>query len=250
MKCSFFSMLVVFFISSCGSMQSINKIKHYQRNYTFNDISGNFLLSFESGPRGERQAYVKRRLIGDRDSKEYEKLVAVSKVGSLKRGRNKISVLRPSLSQYTVWFEKQKYFSQLEILPEQKLLRVRMKSPEEKWNGVKDIPFQNSRGVFCFFNQIIDCVRITGFLSRAIQSKLTRMSLTIVWEGHPFIDEQYSGIDGPFSSSIFSYEGRSREGHFVFNLNFGDQVLFYHLNEEMQLEKKFWVAQGMTQVGI
>ena len=93
-------------------------------------------------------------------------------------------------------------------------------------------------------------MKITGFLSRAIEKQAGKMSFTIVWEGYPFIEQLYSGIDGPFATSIFSYEGRSREGHFIFNLNFGNQVLFYHFNRDMQLEKKFWVSQGMTQIGI
>ena len=225
-------------------------IKKYQRNYKFVDISGEFLLDFQSGRNKKNEAYVKRRLIGEGDNQEYERLVAVSKLGALENRQRKIIALRPKISQYTVWLDKQKYFSQLEIIPHERVLKVITKSPEKKWNGVENIPFQNSRGIFCFFSQITDCVKVTGFLSQAIQRQAGKMSFTIIWEGYPFIGQQYAGIEGPFATSIFSYEGISEEGNFIFNLNFGGQVLFYHFNQNMELEKKFWVSQGMTQVGI
>ena len=231
-------------------MPQRGKIKNYQRNYKFTDISGHFILDFESGTTKENEVYTKHRLIGEGSNKEYERLVAISSVGSLHTGKYEIGVLRPKVSQYTVWFEKERYFSQIKIIPSKKILEVYIKSPQKKWNGLQRIPFQNSRGVFCFFHQIVDCVKITGFLSKAIERQVGKMSLTIIWEGFPFIKEQYSGIDGPFSTSVFSYEGRSKEGHFVFKLSLADQVLSYHFNKEKQLEKKFWVSQGLTQEGL
>ena len=141
-----FSLLMI----SCSLNPPRDKIKGYQRNYQFTDISGDFLLDFESGLSESNEAYVKRRLIGEGDNKEYEKLVAVSKVGSLKTGSNKITTLRPKISQYTVWFEKKKYFSQLEVISSQKILKVRMKSPEKAWNGIKVIPSKNREESFAF----------------------------------------------------------------------------------------------------
>ena len=241
-----------------------DKLAPYQRNYQFTDISGQFILNFESGVNqrtnagGGGEYYVKKRLIGEKDNQEYERLIAVSTLGSLSLSssprpaprRRMVHLLRPKISQYTVWFKKEKYFSQLEVLPDKKMLKVKMISPEKKWNGEKLIPFRNSRGLFCFFSQIPDCVKKTGFLSKAIKQKSGKMSFTIIWDGYPFIGEQYSGIHGPFSTAIFSYERPSKEGDWIFHLNFGEQVIFYHFNTSMQLEKKFWVSQGLRQEGI
>ena len=237
---------------SCSTANRVNELRTepYARNYKFNDISGQFLLVFRSGLKKNNKFYVKKRLIGENDQKEYEKIIAISTLGSLQFKGEKITILRPNISQYTVWLEKKKYFSQLKIISEKRLLEVTTQSEEQKRSETQTIPFQNSRGVFCFFNQMPDCMRITGFLAKAIKKKYGKMSLTIIWEGYPFITKQYSGLSGPFSTSILSYEGRSNEGNFIFHLNFGDQVIFYHFNNDMKLEKKFWVAQGIEQIGV
>ena len=248
MKYILYLVLLVLLSCSLGAMKG--QIKSYQRNYKFTDMSGEFILDFESGLSKKKEVYVKKRLIGEKDNKEYEKLITISKIGALNVGGRKVRVLRPRISQYTVWFEKQKYFSQLEIIPQEKILKIWMKSPTKEWNGVQSISFPNSRGIFCFFSQIVDCVKVTGFLSKAIKNKGGKVNLTTIWEGHPFISEQYSGIEGPLTTSVFSYEGLSQEGNFIFNLSFGNQVLFYHFNQNMQLEKKFWVSQGLEQIGI
>ena len=246
----YISSLVLLILLSCSSKSMTGRLKSYQRNYKFTDMSGEFLLDFESGLSKKKEAYVKKRLIGRKDNKEYEKLITISKLGTLDVGGKKVRTLRPRISQYTVWFEKQKYFSQLEIIPQKRMLKVSMKSPAKKWNGVQNIFFPHSRGIFCFFSQIADCVKVTGFLSKAIKNKGGKMNLTTIWEGHPFISEQYSGIEAPLTTSVFSYEGQSQEGNFIFNLSFGNQVVLYHFNPNMQLEKKFWISQGLEQIGM
>ena len=241
---------------SCGFVKKkdhfiqFSKIHHYQRNYKFTDISGRFLLSSESGLSDKNKAYMKMALISEGDNQEYEKTVSISKLGWLKTKNQTIRVLRPEISQYTVWLDGKKYFSQIKIDSEKKILKISTRSPEKQWNGVEEVSFKNSRGLFCFFNQIPDCIRVTKFLSRAIMNKAGKMSLTIIWEGHPYIREQYAGVETPFSTSILSYDGISKEGNFVFNLNFSNQVLFYHFNNNAQLEKKFWISQGMSQEGL
>ena len=241
---------VLMALSACSSGPLTKGLDNYRRNYQFSDMSGQFILDMESGLSKENEVYVKQRLIGKKDNQEYERLIAISERGQLSGQGNKISVLRPKISQYSVWFENQKYFTQLEVLAGQKELRVEIRSPEKKWHGPQRIPFKNSRGVFCFFAQLADCVKVTGFLSRAIEQKGGKMSLTVIWESYPFVEEQYSGVTGPFALSVFSYQGRSREGDFIFNLDIGNQILSYHFNRKMQLEKKFWVSQGLTQMGI
>lgn len=224
--------------------------KTYARNYRFTDISGSFLLDLKSGLKKNNQFYVRQRLIGENDQKEYEKIIALSTLGSLKVKGKDIPVIRPLISHYTGWLEKKKYISQLKIIPQKKLLEVTTLFDENKESKVKKIPFQSPRGIFCFFHQIPDCVRITGFLNKAIHKKYGTMSFTIIWENYPFTDRQYSSLSGPFNLSTLSYKGRSREGNFVFHLNFGNQVIFYHFNQDLELEKKFWIAQGIEQIGV
>ena len=75
-----------------------------------------------------KEQIVSRDKTGD---KVLEKAVAFSKFGKI----GKIPVLRPMLSQYSVWFDGKRYVSEMKIDPEAKKLTVNLDSEEKQWTG-------------------------------------------------------------------------------------------------------------------
>ncbi len=244
-------LVLLFIFSSCSSLREKSGIIQYKRSYQFTDISGTFSLSTESGLTKDGQYFKKRKIDGEQDNKTYEKTIAISEIGSLKMGNRSSTVLRPIKAQYTVWFNKKKFFSQTEIDKKNKKLIITMSSPEAKYNGVKSYNFPGTKGIFCFFSQMVDCIRVTNFFKKSMAKKAGKLHLTIIWDGYPLINEQYDGIgNSPFSKGILTYEGLSKDKKNIYHLSFNNQVIYYHLNDKELLDGKYWVAQGLSQTSI
>ena len=117
-------LLICFQISSCGFFsRALRKDKTLSGGAivtTFNlvDKSGKFELRRESGYIKSKNQYITKRQIFsyNSDRKLLEKSIVISTPGSVKG----VNVMRPSISQYTVWFEKKKYFTEMEISPKDK----------------------------------------------------------------------------------------------------------------------------------
>lgn len=238
--------LLVLLSLSCATQQNTNP-SNYQKDYSFKDLSGEFLLRVESG-RKDKEFFFKKKLSGISDGKEYEKSIAISQLGKLKTRNGPINSLRPKISQMTVWFDKQEYFSQVKVLPRTRELEVKTRSPEKEWNGVKKYDFPNTKGLFCFFSQLVDCIRVTGFLHKSMEKASGRMNFTIIWDGYPFVNSQYKGLnEEPFTRAMFEYDSKS-ENLVKYNLSFNNQIMFYHIDENKVLKKRFWVAEGLSQI--
>ncbi len=240
-------LITLFTLTACATNPK-PEIKSYRKNFSFKDLSGEFSLEVESGAKG-KELYYKKRLLGLGDQKEYEKSIAISTLGQIKTRSGVVSVLRPKISQFTVWLDKQEYFSQIKVDPEKRKLFVTMRSPEEAWKGTKEFDLPAQKGAFCFFNQIIDCLRVTGFFHQSIRKGEGRIRFTIIWDGYPYMKSQYRGIpETPFSSAIMAFDGKGEDGLYKYTLGFNGQVMFFHLNENKTLEKRFWVAEGLSQM--
>lgn len=175
--------------------------------------------------KNKNQLVLKRQVFSsdDPEKKPLEKSIVISTPGSLK----KINVLRPLRSQYTVWFEKKKYFTEMKLDVKKKSLEVRMVSPEKQWNGVKHVSFPRGKGVYCFFSQVVDCVALTGFINEAVKREAGEMYFHLIWEGYPYFMEQYLNIkEEVFTRATFKYDGKTGDGHFRFTLEAGGQSLF------------------------
>lgn len=246
-----FTLIIVFALAGCSTNDKV-AFNNYLKSYEFKDLSGNFSLVEESGlNKKKKEVFLKRKLINVSDNKVYEKGIVISHLGVLRTKEKKLRVLRPKISQYSVWFDKEKFFSQIEVLPTEKLLKVSMSSPEKKWNGIKTFKFLNSKGIFCYFSQIVDCLNVTGFLTSSRVQEQGSISFTIIWDGFPYIVDQYDGIGrSPFSSAKMVFDSKTKNGLYKFNLTFSDQIIFYHINKENVLEKRFWVSQGLTQMSL
>lgn len=252
----FFIFVLLFQLSSCAYMSKVRENKSKapklenkgpKNSYLLNDKSGEFILERESGFNKADGTYVVKRLVyakNDEDQKELEKSVAISKYGKLK---DKVSVLRPEVSQFTVWFESQKYFTEMKLDEKEKAIKVKLVSPEPQWNKIMSVPLPAGTGVYCFFSQLLECVKATGFLQLAVEKNAGTMSFHVIWDGYPYFQEQYTDIpDEVISAAQLNYDGKNENSEKRFSLMFKDQVIFYLVDDRMDFYKMFWVSQGFS----
>ena len=237
------ALIILFFLVGCARSSINTRINKSRVIYRLSDKSGEYLLSRERGiVKSKSELIVKRKL--EQDGKVFEKSVTISTLGNYKK---KLPVLRPKRSQYTVWFDGKKYLTDMELNPKDKLLEIKMVSPEPQWNGTKRVAFpEGGKGIFCFFSQVFECALYSGFVKKAIKNDSGKMNLFVIWEGHPYFQEQYLNVsDNVFSKAIFSYDGVNSKGEKRFTLRADGQSIFY-LVEEDRLDGIFWVAQGLS----
>lgn len=215
--------------------------------YNYNDKSGKFVVRVTSGiNKKDRTFFYKRSLEIPEKSTDniLEQSISFSQIGKLKK---KTTILRPKLSQYTVWFEGKKYFTELKINPKTKSVDVKMQSPETKFNGEKSVKFPSTKMLSCFFSQIIECAKINGFISQSIKHSKGKMSFYIIWDGYPFQNDTLTDFPSElFSLAELEYDGHLSSNEERFNLQVAGQSIFYVLDMKNQLRKMFWVSQGIS----
>lgn len=245
--------LVVFSSCALATKQNVElnpnqKILQSDKSqFTLTDKSGSFLVERESGRLGNQNKYaVKQQLTTSSNTEQVlEQIISISQIGRL----NKLHILRPERSQYTVWFDGKKYFSELSIDAEKKLLVINLESPEKQWKGRTEKAFPTSTGVYCFYTQIVECASFTGFINKAIQEKIGIMNFYIIWDGYPYIMEQYDGIPlDVFSPARLEYDGKTSDNENRFLLQFGGETIFYMVNDNGKYDKQLWVSQGLSKV--
>ena len=245
-------LFVSLFLSSCAFFKA-NKSQEESSNgiQTFFDLvdsSGSFVLEREAGLQKKENSFVvKRRVfVADNPQKELEKSIAISETGHLK---NKVKVFRPKVSQYSVWFEGKKFFTEMKVDVPGRSLLVKMESPEPQWNGEKRFPFPHGTGLFCFFSQVVECAKTTGFFALATKNDVGQLNFHIIWEGYPYFGEQYLNIpDEPITQAKLVYDGKNEDGERRFSLYFGEQVIFLLVDANENISKMFWVSQGFQMI--
>lgn len=239
-------LLILIIATSCaGSSKSSDSLLKYSVQMKLDDKSGSFDLIRESGlSNGGKSVVSKYKVTSSESNKVLEQAIIFSTPGVLK---NKIRLLRPDKSQYKVWFDGKLYQSETIVDTGSRSLIVRLKSPEKQWQGTQKHRFPGGNGVFCYFSQLVDCVHFTGFIQRAIKAKAGKMKFHVIWDGYPFIAEQYLNInDEPFASAVMEYDGKTREGEQRFSLNVAGSVIFYLFSEKYEYAKMLWPAQGFS----
>ncbi len=243
--------LFIFFITSCSTTNpqylSILKKANSKTHYILKDKSGTFNITREIGYRKKtNELILKRKLTSSEKGDKFilEKNIAISTPGILNK---KTTILRPKISQYSVWFEKQKYFTEIKIDVLNKSLNVKMVSPEKQWSGEKLVKFPKGTGVYCFFSQLVECIQSTNFINLAIQRENGSMSLHIIWDGYPYFQEQYLNVPNElFTPAKFTYDGLNKSSEKRFSLNIGNQIIFYLFNNKREFVKMYWVAQEFS----
>lgn len=242
-SCSYFSLI---------SKEKVSKgpLKKGTTQFILKDKAGSFLLYREKGfLKGNKEFIVKRKIVDkDKtviDENILEQSITISTKSLLD---NKITVLRPKLSEYSVWFDKKRYKNRMEFDDEKKQLVVTLNSPEAAFSGRKVYPFpKNKTGVFCYFSQLIECSAITEFVEIAIKKGRGVMNFYIIWEGFPYVGEQYEKIpNSPFAKAQLRFDGQNSLGEKRFSLNIVDQTILYFVDKNLQFKKLFWPSQGLS----
>lgn len=242
-SCSFFS-------RSGGSPDSSNPLlKNSKQRFKLTDKAGEFVVYKEVGFKKSNNTYISKRQVlpfNDDRSKILEQSIVISKVGSVGKS---LRIMRPEKSQYTVWFDGKKYVSNMTLNKNTHSLDIKLKSPEKQWNGTSSVKFPDTKSIYCFFSQVIECAAMSGYFQQAFKKKRGQMNFYLIWEGYPYFQEQYLNVpNSVFSKAKLSYDGKNKNGGNRFSLSFGQQVVFFLLDDKKNFVKQFWISQGMSMV--
>lgn len=250
-----FNLFISIFLVSCSGLapQSIARFDEFYKEssearFDLVDKAGKFVVTRESGYSSQNNRYYTKSSIYPEDDdrkKLLEQSFVISNPGNLS---GKVKVMRPYASRYNVWFEGKKFSTEMYLQEKEKGLLIKMTSPESQWNGSKTISLPKGTGVFCFLSQLIECIRMTGFLHLSNKNDAGVMNFHLIWEGYPYYGEQYMGLpDEAISTAKFTYDGVNSMGESRYTLEVEGQKIFYFVDKEYNFLKRFWVAQGLSQ---
>jgi len=184
-------------------------------------------------------------LPNDQNKKPLEKSIVVAEKGMVKTKKGSQIALRPMMSQYTVWLEGKKYYTQLKTLVKQKSLEITMDSPESRWKGRKVVRFP--KGInFCYFSQIAECIAHSGILNKIISRPHTKVPVTVIWDNYPYLLEQFTNIQDSVFVNAEVYLDEEEKKLYRVSVDLSGQSIFYHFSKKGELVKMSWVGQGVT----
>lgn len=216
------------------------------KSYVYRDVSGEFEYARETRKDKSKLA-TRTRILSSagRGNKLLEKTFALSEVGSVRTKQGRVTAIRPTLAQHTVWLEGKRYFSQLKLLPAEKKINVIMQSPEAKWSGQKNLAIPQGR-IFCFYSQLPECLLLSGLLSKVDKDRSARTNFYVVWDSYPYHQEHFNGLsDSPYSQARVVLEKRNKESNY-YNVELADQVLGLHFTKAGDFIRMFWTSQGIS----
>lgn len=244
-------LVLILLVSSCSHLTNKKPqdvLSKDGNTFLYTDKNGKFKTIITYGQSAKDKSFFVKKIleIPNREKDNVlEQSIVFSEAGSVK-GAN---ILRPKMSQYNVWFDGKKYFSEIKVNPKSKSLEVKMVSPESQWNGIKQFKFPSTKAISCFFSQLVECVKISGFLEKMKKNPKAKMSLYVIWEGYPYLNETYSDFPSElFSKATIEADGTTKNNEKKFNLNVAGQSIFYSLDENNVFKKMFWVSQGISMV--
>ena len=206
---NFLKLTFLFCFLSC-SLHRVqpSQVENSQNRYYYKDKSGEFIVD-RSVKVLNSKIIVKNEVFAPNElNRPVEKTITVSKLGTVKSKSGKVPGLRPEISQHTIWFEGQKYFSQLKINLKDKSFNVSMESPDDKWNGQTKLKFPKDN--FPYHNEIYDNLSTDGF-----------------------------------EKSVWAFDGHE-DGLARFGLLIGQQLVLYEFDSEENFVNMYWVLQGIS----
>ncbi|MBT5094739.1 MAG: hypothetical protein HOM21_10870 [Halobacteriovoraceae bacterium] len=152
-------------LTACSSGEQVSSsiLNNRRTKYDLTDNAGKFKVEREVFYQKKNNDFIIKRKVFSKSKKStniLEKSITISKLGKVK----KLPLLRPSVSQYSVWFDGKKYFSEMKVDVKKKAIVLRMKSPEKQWNGQKTIKFPKGNGVFDYHVDLL----LDRFLDRGV----------------------------------------------------------------------------------
>jgi len=246
------ALLLTMTLASCARMTQKSPkemLSNHDEQFNYSDKNGQYSMKISSGLDKTGKSFFTKRIMelpSRQKDKALEQSVVISSIGTLKK---KLMILRPKISQYNVWFDGKKYSSELKINTAKKAIDVKMTSPESQWNGNRQVKFPSSTTLPCFFSQVMDCAKVSGFIAKASEKKTGTMSMMVIWEGYPYLNETFSDFPSElFSEAQLEYDGLTKEKERRFNLRVAGQSIFFVLDAKDVMTKMFWVSLGITMV--
>lgn len=236
--------LVTIFLNACAQRERTNtKYNKNQTNlYLFKDPSGEYILKREV-LQSLKQIKLRQALYLPSDMENaLEKSVTVSEYGTLTKSGKTTLAIRPVASQFSIWFDKQKYFSQIKLNKEKKNFELYLDSPDNKWKGKSEKEFIRG-SKYCWFSQLPECLK--RIINNTKNSKLAS-SFVIVWDSFPYYNEQYQKLSGKlFTPASLRFDGKFGQ-LYRFAVDVEGQVIFYHYDKNLIFEKMTWISQGIS----
>ncbi len=238
--------LSIFFCFSCSILTSQKNPDEKKREYLFVDGSGKFVFTREH--RLLKNKLISRTQISSNQGSSHrilEKSVTVSQLGSIKENNHRVLVMRPLASDFTVWLEGKRYDSKMRLDIPNKKMMVELNSPEEKWKGKSSVAIPKGKQ-FCFFSQLPDCLFYAQLLSKSLERKDNISHFYVVWDGFPYIQDQYAFVGSKlFSPATVKYDGEDKKV-LRFLVELDGQSILYHFSKSFDLVRMFWIAQGVS----
>ncbi|MBG07368.1 MAG: hypothetical protein CME68_01290 [Halobacteriovoraceae bacterium] len=245
---SFLKLIAILFTLSCSSklVSGLKNAKPKKEKFIFVDPTGKFSVLRRSGINSSKDFVTKEELFPHTKWEQpvLEKGIMIS---SYSKYNKKVSILIPKISQRTFWFDKKKYFTESKFFTEKKEVKFSWRSPSDLKLKKKVIKIDSEGKLYCFFGQLIDCIKETGFFKTSKLKKNGVVYFSVIFDGYPFFNEQF-GIfkSGPIIESDFSFEKEMENGVLRYALSFLDQKITYFVDRKGNLIDKFWISQGLS----
>jgi hypothetical protein len=246
MKNKIIYIFMIMVMMSCSSSNFKKSRKSNKQVFSFSDLSGEYKLERVENKKN-KLIIVKRKLLRAGNlNKPVEKSISIS---SKSDSRKKIfnQDFEPLFSQFSVWFNKKRYFSQIKLIKKINSYEVSIQSPERKNIEKKFFKITSKNSTHCFFFQLIKCINQENVLDKLLNKVGNNKNIKIIWDGYPFQNDQLEHISSELiSDAKIEYEGLSNKSHRI-TLTVLNQKVFFKLNKNLEFKEMNWVIQGISQ---
>lgn len=231
-----FKYLLLIILCSCSTFSRDQEIKNEIKLYSYQDASGIYFYK-RYIKRKKNKLIIKNVIFSN--GNEHLPLEKTITVSTFVYNKN-VTRLRPDVSQFSVWFEKEKYFVQHKTdLKSKSLLSL---SKEKSQSKKKSTAFPSADS-FCYFNQLPECFLVLGALDLGLGKSKKFM---LLWEASPYHNQQYSGFNENIFYNALVRREEDRKGLKRFSVEVNGQLLFIEFTKENEFTSIFWIAQGIT----
>ncbi len=237
---------ILFFAVSCGSFGNKGSLPDGKTDYSYTDVSGTYRLTREKKMINKKIVTRTQVLVSTGGhAKVLEKSITLSQLGSIKSKDKRLLTVRPEASEFNVWLEGKNYSTKMSLDLKNKSLQITLKSPEQKWNGIKTVPFPKGK-YFCFYSQIPECLYHLQFLQKIYKNPKETLDFYVIWDSYPYVQEQLSGVGrNVFSAASIKFDGKLKK-LLKYEVELDGQTLLYHFSNSFELVKIAWISQGIT----
>ncbi len=216
--------------------------------FQYTDVSGSFTLQRRSNLK-DKKIYFQRLIYQDSFDKSVEKLRTIMQVGGVYGGEG--VHFRPVISQIQLWMEGKEFSSQMKLNLKEKSLEIVSTGKSKQAQKVM-VPIGKEHKLLCFFQQLPECLKMTGMLRKLIENKDQEFEISVVMESYPFNELLYSDFSNNpiYRTRIVqgSQDMLDSKNEIVLNAEMGEQTINYKFSRSGEFLGMFWVAQGISMV--